>query len=60
MDRGEIPSPVIPIQSIGWVRDGRGLRFLGRGILVFFFITVANLGPIPTTNEAPVPMDDIG
>lgn len=28
--------------------------------LSFFFITVANLGPIPTTNEAPVPMDEIG
>lgn len=55
-----IPTPVIRIQSIGWVREGRGLRFLGRGILVFCFITVANLGPIPTTNEAPVPMDVIG
>lgn len=60
MDRGEIPTPVIPIQSIGRVREGRGLRFLGRGILVFCFITVANLRPIPTTNEAPVPMDEIG
>lgn len=60
MDRGEIPTPVIPIQSIGWVREGRGLRTLGRGILVFCFATVANLGPIPTTNEAPVPMDGIG
>lgn len=43
MDRGEIPTPLIPIQSIGWVREGRGLRFLGRGILVFCFITVAIL-----------------
>lgn len=60
MDRGEIPTSVIPIQSIGRVREGRGLRFLGRGFLVFCFITVANLGPIPTTNEAPVPMDEIG
>lgn len=60
MDRGEIPTPVIPIQSIVWVRDGRGLRFLGRGILVFCFKTVANLGPIPTTHEAPVPKDEIG
>lgn len=55
MDRGEKPTPVTPIQSIGWVRESRGLRFLDRGILVS-----RNLGPIPTTNEAPVPMDEIG
>uniref|UniRef100_K1QLC7 Uncharacterized protein n=1 Tax=Magallana gigas TaxID=29159 RepID=K1QLC7_MAGGI len=61
MDRGEVPTPAIPLKSVGWIRKGRGSRSVGRRSIISPYVRpVSNPGPVTTTNEKPLKMDAIG
>lgn len=61
MDRGEVPTPAIPLKSVGWFRKGGGSRSVGRGSIISPCARpVSNPGTVTTTDEEPIKMDAMG